>query len=171
MALLASAFDLPAGRLLALDLGQARIGVAVCDELGLLATPLAVLRRHATRSADFAEIAALVQRERAVGVLMGLPVNAPGKTAAGVDAAEDGPAPADEGAQARWARRYGGRLARALPVPAAFWDETFSTAEAVRLAAESGTRGAAGRKDIDALAAVVILGDFLEARRARGPQP
>ena len=112
MALLASAFDLPAGRLLALDLGQARTGVAVCDELGLLATPLTVLRRHATRVADFAEIAALVQRERAVGVLMGLPVNVPSGSGEG----------ADEGTQARWARRYGGRLARALPVPAAFWD-------------------------------------------------
>ncbi|OQA45706.1 MAG: putative Holliday junction resolvase [Chloroflexi bacterium ADurb.Bin325] len=160
MALLASAFDLPAGRLLALDLGQARTGVAVCDELGLLATPLTVLRRRATRAADFAEIAALVQRERAVGVLMGLPVNAPRGDAADAD---------DEGAQARWARRYGGRLARALPVPAAFWDETFSTVEAARLAAERGARGAGGRKEIDALAAAVILSDFLEARRARGP--
>lgn len=161
MALLASAFDLPAGRLLALDLGQARTGVAVCDELGMLATPLTVLRRHATRAADFAEIVALVQRERAVGVLMGLPVNAPSGSGEGTD----------EGSQARWARRYGGRLARALPVPAAFWDETFSTAEAAHLAAESRARGAGGRKDIDALAAAVILGDFLEARRARSPQP
>lgn len=171
MALLASAFDLPAGRLLGLDLGQARTGVAVCDELGILATPLTVLRRHATRAADFAEIAALVQRERAVGVLMGLPVNAPGRTAGSGDTEEDGPALADEGPQARWARRYGGRLARALPVPAAFWDETLSTAEAARLAAASAGRGAAGRKDLDALAAAVILGDFLEARRARNPQP
>jgi putative Holliday junction resolvase len=96
---------------------------------------------------------------------MGLPVNAPSGSAEGADGR------ADEGSQARWARRYGGRLARALPVPAAFWDETFSTAEAARLAAESGARGAGERKDIDALAAAVILGDFLEARRARSPQP
>jgi putative Holliday junction resolvase len=171
VALLASAFDLPAGRLLALDLGQARTGVAVCDEMGMLATPLTVLRRHATRVADFAEIVQLVRRERAVGVLMGLPVNERPGSGARADASKDDSATADEGPQARWARRYGGRLARALPVPAAFWDETFSTAEAARLAAESGARGAGERKDIDALAAAVILGDFLEARRARSPQP
>jgi putative holliday junction resolvase len=169
-ALLISAFDLPVGRLLALDLGQARTGVAVCDELGLLATPLTVLRRHATRAADFAEIAALVQRERAVGVLMGLPVNAPREPGEWASATEDKSGATGEGSQARWARRYGSRLARALPVPAAFWDETFSTAEAARLAMESGNRQAAGRTDIDALAAAVILGDFLEARRARSLQ-
>lgn len=170
MALLESAFELPVGRLLALDLGQARTGVAVCDELGLLATPLTVLRRHATRAADFAEIAALVRRERAVGVLMGLPVNAPPGSDEDADASKVDPVTANEGSQARWARRYGGRLARALSVPAAFWDETFSTAEAARLAAESGSRRAAGRTNIDALAAAVILSDFLEARRARDPQ-
>lgn len=150
MALLESAFDLPPGRLLALDLGQARTGVAVCDELGLLASPLTVLPRHETRAADFAEIAALVLRERAVGVLMGLPINAGSDDSAG------------EGRQARWARRYGGRLAHALSVPAAFWDETFSTVDAARLVAESG-----GRTPVDAAAAAVILADFLEARRAR----
>ena len=147
MSILSSPHDLPIGRLLALDLGQVRTGVAVCDELGSLATPLGVLRRHPTRVEDFAEIAAWVARERAVGVLVGMPLGS-----------------ADEvSAQARWVRRYAGRLAGALTVPVAFWDESFSTEDAERLVHESG-----GRTAVDAAAAAVILGDFLDARRRMG---
>lgn len=146
MTILPSPFDLPPGRLLALDLGQARTGVAVCDENGWLATPLAVLPRQRTRAADFAAIAALVARERACGVLIGLPV-------AGGEA---------EGTQARWVRRYAGRLAAALPVPVAFWDESLSSHEAARLAGEGRVRA-----DRDAVAAAIILTEYLEARRSR----
>lgn len=147
MAILSSPFDLPFGRLLALDLGQARTGVAVSDEMGVLATPLTVLRRHPTRAADYAEIAALVGRERAVGILVGMPLDSSGEA----------------GAQARWVRRYAGRLAGAMPVPVAFWDESYSTADAERLMRESG-----GRTPLDAAAAAVLLTDFLEARRRMG---
>jgi len=146
MAILSSPFKLPVGRLLALDLGQARTGAAVCDAAGILATPLAVLRRHATRGEDYAEIAALIAREKAVGVIVGLPLASQG----------------EDGSQARWARRYAGRLAGALPVPVAFWDESYSSVEADRLVAEGG-----GRTPRDAAAAAVILQDYLEARRAR----
>lgn len=148
MAILASPFDLPRGRLLALDLGSVRIGVAVCDEAGMLATPLGVLRRHPTRAQDYAEIAALVERERVAGVLVGLPMND------------------TDGGQARWVRRYTGRLAAVLSVPVAFWDETLSTADAQALLAES-----AGRTAVDAVAAAVLLNEFLQARAARDGQP
>lgn len=146
MSILASPFDLPAGRLLALDLGQARTGMASCDETGLLGSPLTVLRRHATRAEDFAEIARWVVRERAVGVLVGLPLD-------------------EAGSQARWVRRYAGRLAGALPVPVAFWDESLSTADAAQLLAQGG-----GRTPIDAAAAAVLLNDFLAARRTVRPE-
>lgn len=137
-------FSLPAGRLLALDLGAARIGVAVCDELGMFATPLTVLPRRRTRAEDFAGIAALVRRERAVGVVVGLPLDSAGEA----------------GAQARWVRRYAGRLAGVLDVPLAFWDESFTTEDAGRLVREAG-----GRTAVDAAAAAVLLNDFLAARR------
>ena len=146
MAVLESPFDLPAGRLLALDLGQVRIGVAVCDEEGLLATPLTVLQRRPTREEDFAGIVALVGRERAVGVLAGMP-------------ASEGEA----SGQARWTRRYGGRLAGALPVPLAFWDETLSSVSAAERLAQ-----ARSRTGIDAAAAAVLLEDYLAARRTAG---
>ena len=148
MSILPSPFDLPPGRLLALDLGQARTGAAVCDAEGILATPLAVLRRHATRTEDYAEIAALIAREKAVGVVVGLPLANGGL--------------GEEGSQARWARRYAGRLAGALSVPVAFWDESCSSAEADRLVGEGG-----GRTPRDAAAAAVILQEYLEARRGQ----
>jgi putative Holliday junction resolvase len=149
MSILLTPFDLPPGRLLALDLGQARIGVAVCDEAGLLASPLTVLRRQATRAEDFARIAALVRRERAVGVLVGLP------SADGVNRGA-----ASEGTQARWTSRYAGRLAGALDVPVAFWDESLTSVDAAGLLREGG-----GKAGIDAAAATLILADYLETRR------
>jgi len=148
MPILKSAFDLPAGRLLALDLGRVRIGVAVSDEQGILATPLTVVQRR-SRAEDFAALAELVRRERVVGVLAGLPLDSQGEV----------------GPQAQLARSYGGRLAVTLPVPLAFWDESYSSIDAAELLRQSG-----GRVPIDAAAAAVILTSFLEARRAGNPQ-
>jgi putative Holliday junction resolvase len=145
MAVFGSALDLPAGRLLALDLGMARHGVAVCDETNTVATPLAVVRRHATRAEDFAELQALVNRERVTGVLIGLPVQESGWA---------------EG-QARWVLRYGRRLAGTLSVPVAFWDESCSSHDAGVLIRSRR------REPLDAVAAALILMDFLEARRDR----
>jgi putative Holliday junction resolvase len=139
MPVLSSAFELPRGRLLALDLGQARIGVAVCDEAGLA--------RAATRAADFAAIQRIVTDQKVAGVLAGMP------------AADSGAE--EEGRQARWTRRYGGRLAGYLSVPLAYWDETLSSADASALLTQ--IQSSAG---IDAVAAALILGDFLQARRS-----
>jgi putative Holliday junction resolvase len=143
---LESAFEMPVGRLLGLDLGRTRHGVAVSDEMGVLATPLMVLRRHATRREDFITLQRLVESEQAVGVIIGLPSQASETV----------------GEQERWTLRYGKRLAGALPVPVAFWDESFSTFDAeaiVRRRREAS---------IDAIAAALILQDYLEARRV-GP--
>jgi putative Holliday junction resolvase len=145
MAVISSPFDLPIGRLLALDLGQVRHGVAVCDQTGTLATPLTVLRRHDTRAADFIEVQALVDRHRAEGVLVGLPLQTHGRS----------------GGQARWVVRYAGRLAGILSVPVAFWDESLSSHDAAALV------GARPGESLDAAAAALILQDFLEARRLK----
>jgi putative Holliday junction resolvase len=151
MSILQSPFDLPVGRLLALDLGQARIGVAVSDEAGVLVTPLTVVRRHATRAEDFAAIGDLARRERVCGVLVGMPT---------ADFSLAGPE--GEGSQARWTRRYAGRLAGTLDVPVAFWDETLSSVDAAGLLHEVHSR-----TGIDAVAATLILAEFLEARRRK----
>jgi putative Holliday junction resolvase len=144
MPILMNAFDLPAGRLLALDIGEVRIGIAACDELGILATPVTVLRRATTWAADFEAIARLAEQQRVAGVLVGLPLDSQGHI----------------GPQARRVRRYSNHLVAALSLPVAFWDESYSTVDATGLLQASGSR-----TGIDAAAAAVILGDFLEARR------
>ena len=65
---------LPAGRVLALDVGDRRVGVAVCDDLGLLARPLTVFER-AARIEDQARVNRLLDEQRAVGLLVGYPLN------------------------------------------------------------------------------------------------
>ncbi len=144
-------------KLLALDVGLARIGVAVCDPLGLAARPLTVLRRR-SRNEDFAALARLVQAEQAEAVVCGLPLHMDGS----------------EGAQAHTIRRWAMRLAHALrallgrPVPVIFWDERLTTFAAQQLLAEAGDpREASGKARVedDAAAAAVILQSYLDARR------
>lgn len=149
-----TSFALPEqGKLLALDVGLARIGIAVCDPLRLAARPLALLERT-SRRADFAYLARLVENEEAVAVVCGLPLNMDGS----------------EGDQARTTRKWAERLAHALrtllgrPIPVILWDERLSTFTAQQIIAEQGLA-----VDEDAAAAAVILQDFLDAARRGAP--
>jgi putative Holliday junction resolvase len=103
------------------------------------------LQRRDTRAADFAEIQRLVDQERVIGVLVGLPLQGSGSA----------------GQQARWTLRYAGRLAGVISVPVAFWDETLSSHDAEELMRHHA------RAQRDAIAAALILQDFLEARGLR----
>ena len=126
-------------RVLALDYGSARCGVAVSDPTGTLATPLAAVERPGTRK-GFATLVALV-RDRSVGrVVVGLPLGLSGY---------DTP-------QTTEARAFADRLDAALDVPVSLYDERFTTAIAER---------AGGRADEDSRAAAVLLEDWL-ARHA-----
>ena len=133
------------GRVLALDVGEKRIGVALCDETQTLARPLLTLKR-ASKKEDFARLAALCH-EHAIGkVIVGLP-----KTLRG----EDGP-------QAQRVRRYAAELQAVLNLPIEFWDERFSTVGARDLMAAVG-RKLSSKGEIDAIAATVILQEYLDA--------
>ena len=140
----------PSGKLLALDVGLARIGVAVCDPLQLAARPLTVIHRR-SRNEDFAELATLVQREAAQAVICGLPLNMDGS----------------EGERAQSIRKWAMRLAHALrallgaPLPVIFWDERLSTYAAQAILTARGEAIAE-----DAAAAAVILQSYLDARSA-----
>ncbi|RIK41748.1 MAG: Holliday junction resolvase RuvX [Chloroflexi bacterium] len=136
------------GKLLALDVGLARIGVATCDPLQLAVRPLTVIRRT-SRRADFEKLAALVEQEAPVALLCGLPLNMDGS----------------EGPQAQMVRKWAMRLAHALRAllgsspPILFWDERLSTFAAQEFLAQ--TPGQAE----DAVAAAVILQSYLDAAR------
>jgi putative holliday junction resolvase len=138
---------LPAqGRLLALDVGEKRVGVAACDEMQTLASPLAVLERR-SRAEDLARLGRLAQEQRVVGLVVGHPLNADGSA----------------GSQAQQTARYGQRVATALALPLLLWDEFGSSQEAARRLAHASRRRR--QAHLDAEAAAVILQDYLDSRR------
>lgn len=140
-------------RIMALDLGEKRIGVALSDETHLIASSHAVVART-SRASDFAQIAEIVTRENVGFVIVGLPVQLDG----------------DEGAIAAWVRDYSADLAKHLQLPYLLWDESFTTQRASQSMRARGTRARDQREWIDAVAAAFLLQDYLDARRAGGQQ-
>jgi putative Holliday junction resolvase len=150
---------LPRGRRLGVDVGKVRVGVAVSDPDGILATPLVTVSRDMTEHegtaadsvpADIAELIRLVGEHEAVQIVVGLPVRLNGQ----------------EGTAAIDIRAYAGRLARAVtPVPVVLADERMSTVVATRRLAERGVRGKRQRAVVDQAAAVEILQSWLDAQR------
>ncbi len=69
-----------------------------------------------------------------------------------------------EGPQARWVRRYSDALGQVLDVPIEFWDERYSTSSAEEILRDQGRRGREGRRELDAIAAAVILQSYLDAQ-------
>jgi putative holliday junction resolvase len=145
------------GTRLGVDVGQVRVGVAVSDPDGILATPVATLKRDLNAEvdalpSDIFELARLVDAYQTVEVVVGLPVTLAGK----------------EGPAAVQARAYAERLSRAIaPVPVRLADERMSTVAATRRLAERGVRGKRQRAVVDQAAAVEILQGWLDAQRRR----
>jgi putative pre-16S rRNA nuclease len=136
------------GRILALDVGEKRIGVAVSDETGTLARPLTTLTRASKRQ-DFERIAHLAAEQEVERIVAGYPRSLAG----------------DEGPQARRVRRYVEALATTLPAPVELWDERYTTVEAQERLQEAQRRKLRDRGQLDAAAAAIILQDYLDAHR------
>jgi putative Holliday junction resolvase len=134
-------------RVLALDVGDKRIGVAISDPSQMLARSLRVIQR-ASRQEDLAAVARLVEEYEVEKVMVGYPRSLDGTV----------------GEQAEKVERYAAGLAEALTVPVLLWDERFSTVTAETLMREAGLRGKKKRERIDAVAAAVILQDYLDSR-------
>jgi putative holliday junction resolvase len=137
------------GRRLGIDVGAVRVGVALSDPDGLLATPLATVPRDAVRGTDLTAIAGLVAEHDVVGVVVGLPRTLAGR----------------EGQAAEAARAFAEALAAVIPVPVTFADERLTTVVATRQLRESGRRGRRQRAVVDQVAAVAILQGWLDAHR------
>lgn len=139
----------PAGRVLGIDLGSRRIGVAMSDDRRRVATGLTVLARSGSHSGDHQSLAALVQEEGATLVVVGLPLSLSGAT---------GPA-----AQAVQAEVHELRLALSVPVECS--DERFTTVIAQSALAAAGRRPRARRAVVDKVAAAAILQTWLDRNR------
>lgn len=134
-------------RILALDVGDRRIGVALSDPTGLIARPLAVIHRIAERT-DHAAVAAMVAEHEAELIVIGLPRTLQG----------------DLGYQAQRVQRFGERLGSVVDVPIVYWDERHSTVDAERIARARGKgRGRRQLGTVDDLAAAVILQFYLDS--------
>ena len=133
-------------RLLGVDLGGQRIGVAISDPTGVLARPLTVIRRT-SRVADCVAFAALVKEYQVAALVMGLPLNMNGT----------------DSQTTTWVRDYSAALANALGLPVYLWDERLTTVEAEAIMREQGK--VPDKKRIDAIAAAVILQSYLDAQR------
>jgi putative Holliday junction resolvase len=134
---------------LGLDAGERRIGVALSDELRLLASPVTVLDRRGGLTPVLDTLRRLAEREGVSQVVVGLPLNADGS----------------RGRQAERASEFARLVGRVVGRPVALWDERLSTAEAEAILRAQGRnlRRARQRGQIDAVAAAVILQDYLDA--------
>ena len=135
------------GRLLGLDVGEARTGAAVSDPLGIVATPLETIRMQSD-DADIDAVARLVGETDAVGIVVGLPLN------------QDG----GEGPQARKVQAFIERLRQRVGIEIVTQDERFTSAIAQRTLRESNVRGKNRKKYIDQIAAQQILQTYLDRR-------
>lgn len=137
------------GRVLALDLGSRRIGLAVSDSLGITAQPLDTLTRSSKR-ADIAELRKLVRRHQVTEVVLGNPLNMSG----------------EQGGQAGKVAAFAEELRQHLGLPVHLFDERLTSAEAHRFLDESGhSKDRLQRKGkVDRIAAVLILQGFMESR-------
>jgi putative pre-16S rRNA nuclease len=133
---------------LALDLGKRRIGVAICDDDASGALPLGFLERRSL-SESFKQLERLVTERGVIRIVVGLPLNMDGS----------------EGPAARSARTFAQKLGDRLGVAVELADERLSSVEAEQRLAAGGTRAKRKRAAIDAVAATIILEDWLEARR------
>ena len=133
------------GRLVALDLGAKRVGIAVCDELKITVTPLPLIERRSWKDL-LRRVAEIVERYDARGLIIGLPVNMDGT----------------EGSAAEEAKRLAENFRRSLNVPVYLQDERLTSVEAYSEMRATGKKHEAIDRQIDSESAAIILRDFLE---------
>lgn len=142
------------GRRLGIDVGTVRVGVALSDPEGILATPLTTLSRDQRSGADLERLAGLVVEHEVVEVVVGLPRTLAGR----------------HGAASAAAQEYAAALARLVaPVPVRLADERLSTVAATRSLRAAAVPGRRQRAVVDQAAAVHILQSWLDGARSGGP--
>ena len=139
---------------IAVDYGDARTGLAGCDAGELVTAPITPQIEEKSMNRAAQAVAAVVCREKAGGVVLGLPKNMDGS----------------EGARAARTRRFAQRLADACGLPVALWDERRTTVTAAAILAGNDTFGQKRKQRLDSVSAAVLLDAFLAWRRAHPGQ-
>ena len=138
------------GRVLAIDWGERRIGLALSDETQTLAQPLTTLTRRAGKRFPMAQLLELVKKHNVVGIIVGLPLDESGAEG---DAAHSARALADD------IKRRVGELEVTM------WDERMTTARVLAAIREMGGKTRDRKEDVDAMAAALLLQHYLDARK------
>ena len=133
-------------RILALDVGTQRIGLAITDELGLIAHPLTVIKRKNDIQA-LQEIKKIIKEQKVKKIVVGMPYNFQGKI----------------GTMGKKVVAFIEKLETIINVPLIFWDESFTTTEAETVLIKADLSRRRRKKVVDKLAATLILESFLRA--------
>lgn len=136
------------GRVLGLDVGSKRIGIAVSDPLGITAQGLETLQRQNKRL-DFEHLAKIIDQQQVVQIVVGYPLRMSG----------------EEGAQAEKMQRFAQELRERFGLPVHLWDERLTSAEANRLLRETDMSIRRRGQVVDQMAAVLILQSWMEHSR------
>jgi len=138
------------GRLLAVDWGERRIGLALSDETQVLAQPLTTLTRRAGKRFPMAQLLEQITKHNVVGIVVGLPLN---------DAGEEGDA-------AHAARTLADDIkGRVGDLEVTMWDERMTTARVLAAIREMGGSTRGRKEDVDAMAAALLLQHYLDAKK------
>ncbi|HSM85624.1 MAG TPA: Holliday junction resolvase RuvX [Candidatus Limnocylindrales bacterium] len=142
-----SGHTFPPGRILAIDHGSRRMGLAVSDPLGITAQGLETLQRKNKRS-DFARLERLIREYQVGEIVLGNPLRMSG----------------EEGTQSQKVAEFAEELRRRFGLPVHLWDERLTSAEANRLLRETELSIQKRAQAVDRIAATLILQSFLQAR-------
>lgn len=141
------------GRIIALDVGDKRIGVATCDPMGIVVRPVGVVQAE-PRERALVEIQRIVHDEEAVAIVVGLPLTLRG----------------EEGPQAKRVLDFVEALKGVLTIPFVMRDERYTSVEAQRIIDErGGKRKKQRRGEVDEIAATLILQDYLNELQMQRP--
>ena len=135
---------MPRGRILALDVGKKRIGLAISDELGITAQGIETLQRTRIRE-DLEQLREIASRWNVQTLLIGRPLHMSGA----------------ESRQSDYTEEFADRLRHYLQLPVVFWDERLTSAEAERMLRDSGATLEQKKNAVDRLSAVLLLESYL----------
>lgn len=136
-------------RTIGLDVGERRVGIAICDTAGILATPYSAIERKRLDQ-DISAINEIATKEEVSRIVVGMPLSLDGS----------------EGYQAKKTLIFYEAIKKAVdPIPVELWDERFSTDEAARRLTEAGVTPSRNKARLDASAAAVILQSYLDTHR------
>lgn len=134
--------------ILSVDYGDKRTGIAVCDKLEMLASPVCVITEW-NRNTLAEKIVEISNEKKAEQIVIGLPKNMDGSKGFRADACEE----------------LGGIIKELTDIPVAFWDERLTTVSAHRILSDNNIRGKKRKNVVDAVAADIILQDYIDSRK------